>query len=148
MEFTHIFICWLLCNDPIKDDRAVSAWVFIGNILSSDTLFEMQVKANQAFEMREEIAELKAARTRTERIVHPWTGVSKEMDYVLRHLVKTTAGREQAKKVRQELAGRIESLVQKHDAFVSTLASEIMTHLEGAKMAAGVYKQLKAQTAH
>jgi hypothetical protein len=129
-------------------DRAVSAWVLIGNILSSDMLFDMQVKANQAFEMREEIAELKAARERKERIVHPWTGVSKEMDYVLRHLVKTTAGREQAKKDREELTGHIESLVQKHDAFVSSLASEIMTHLEGAKMAAGVRKQLNAQMAH
>jgi len=148
MELTHILICMLLRSDSIKDDWAVSTWVFIGNILSSDMLLNMQMKANQAFEMREEIDELKAARARKERIIHPWTGVSKEIDYVLRRVFKTTTGREQAKKVRQELTGRIESLVQKHDAFVSNLASEIMTHLEGAKMAAGVYKQLKAQTAH
>jgi len=140
-------LCIMLCR-PTTDIWAISKWVMIGNILSSDKLLDVQIKANLAREMRVELKGLEAARARNELIIHPWTGVSKEWDYVLRHMVKTTAGREEAKKVRQELTEKIESLMRNHGAFVSNLVYKIITHMEGAKMAASVRKELMAQMAH
>lgn len=147
MEFNnlplHTQVAIAICR-PMSDDVSIFAWYCIAQSLSADNLLNMQLNANKAYEMQMKIEDLRAELARTERIIHPWVGASKEWDYMLRHLVKTTVGREEAKERRQELTKEIDSLAQKHGKFVTDLVNEIIVHIDGAKMAAAVRKEMTA----